>query len=141
MGTRISKEGEPEAINWWPMLFSAAIVSFPLGLARRGMARPLDWTLTGFRLAQHPGVSALEWSLATLAVFVFVGLFAFAVVSWQRQRTFLWVVPLLTLLGIAFAPAQLYCLDVHRCGRRSRALVCWRKHRPNGDSRLARDRR
>jgi two-component system, NarL family, sensor histidine kinase DesK len=104
MGTRISKEGEPEAINWWPMLFSAAIVSFPLGLARRGMARPLDWTLTGFRLAQHPGVSALEWSLATLAVFVFVGLFAFAVVSWQRQRTFLWVVPLLTLLGIAFAP-------------------------------------
>jgi two-component system sensor histidine kinase DesK len=73
-------------LRWWPMIFSVFGLLIPNGLLMRG------------------GATQVEWILAGLGVVAFVALCGVAVVSWQRNRPFLWVVLLLEGLGAAYAP-------------------------------------
>jgi signal transduction histidine kinase len=77
---------EAEPIRWWPMIFSVFGLLIPNGLLLRGDATPG------------------EWLLAALGAAAFVVLSGVAVVSWQRNRPFLWVVVLLVALGFAYTP-------------------------------------
>jgi two-component system sensor histidine kinase DesK len=73
-------------LRWWPMIFSVFGLLIPNGLVMRG------------------GATTVEWVLAGLGTIAFVVLCGVAVVSWQRNRPFLWVVLLLEGLGAAYAP-------------------------------------
>jgi two-component system, NarL family, sensor histidine kinase DesK len=70
----------------WPMIFSVFALLLPNGLIIRG------------------GATWIEWVLVGLGVVAFVSLLAVAVVSWQKNRPFLWAVLLLEGLGAAFSP-------------------------------------
>jgi two-component system sensor histidine kinase DesK len=68
------------------MIFSVFGLLIPNGLLLRGDGTTFEWVMAGLGSA------------------AFVALSAVAVVSWQRNRTFLWVVVLLMALGVAYAP-------------------------------------
>jgi two-component system sensor histidine kinase DesK len=70
----------------WPMIFSVFALLLPNGLIIRGGATSIEWVLVGF------------------GVVAFVSLLAVAVVSWQKNRPFLWAVLLLEGLGAVFSP-------------------------------------
>jgi two-component system sensor histidine kinase DesK len=72
--------------KWWPMIFAAFIVVLPLSPARSSIpAAPL-------------------WSLEWLGVAVFLALFAAAINAIRRRRPGLWIVAMIALLGVGFAP-------------------------------------
>jgi two-component system, NarL family, sensor histidine kinase DesK len=75
-----------QPLRWWPMVFSVFGLLIPNGLVMRG------------------GATTVEWILAALGAVAFVALCGVAVVSWQRNRSFLWVVLVLEGLGAAYAP-------------------------------------
>jgi two-component system, NarL family, sensor histidine kinase DesK len=73
-------------VNWWPMIFAVPIVYLPIHHARFGSGGWVAWAVIG------------------LAVIAYVALFAVAISSWQRTRSFLRVIPALALLGLGVAP-------------------------------------
>jgi signal transduction histidine kinase len=77
---------QPARLRVWPMVFSAFSLLLPNGLMLRGNATTVEWVLVG------------------LGVIAFVALCAVAVVSWQKNKTFLWAVLLLEGLGAAYSP-------------------------------------
>lgn len=70
----------------WPMIFSSFSLMLPNGLMLRGNATTVEWVLVG------------------LGVVAFVALCAVAVVSWQKNKPFLWAVLVLEALGAAYSP-------------------------------------
>jgi signal transduction histidine kinase len=70
----------------WPMIFSVFALLLPNGLIIRGRGTTIEWVLVGF------------------GVVAFVALLAVAVVSWQKNKPFLWAVLLLEGLGAVFSP-------------------------------------
>jgi signal transduction histidine kinase len=80
------EQSAQQPLRWWPMVFSVFGLLIPNGLVMRG------------------GATTVEWVLAGLGVVAFVALCGVAVVSWQRNRPFLWVVLVLEGLGAAYAP-------------------------------------
>jgi two-component system, NarL family, sensor histidine kinase DesK len=76
----------PPSINWWPMVYAAAIIYLPANLLIRGSTDVWEWAFTLF-------VSV-----------TFIALIAAAVVSWHRTRPFVWI-PAVLLLSGAFLSA------------------------------------
>lgn len=75
----------PARINWRPMIFTIYSLLLPVGFWRAG------------------GGTELEWRLVILGVVACVALVALAIVSWQRQRPFLYVFFIMTVLGASLA--------------------------------------
>src|SRR6201999_2308385 len=81
------KAGESDQpLRWWPMVFSVFGLLIPNGLLMRGDA------------------TKVEWVFACIGAIAFIVLCGVAVIFWQRNRPFLWVVLLLEGLGAAYVP-------------------------------------
>ncbi len=78
-GARVDK------LNWWSLIFSVFVVFIFLDPYQR-----------------HAGW--LEWTLTSLGVLVFLGLYAAGISSLARKKRSLWLLAGVTLLGVVFAP-------------------------------------
>jgi hypothetical protein len=76
-------------LSWWPMIFALLILYHPIELME----------------AAHPSLA--EWIFTILGALSFLALIASVLICWHRQRSFLWVIGLLTALWLVYSSHQL----------------------------------